>query len=35
MGGDELATGKVKIKNLATHEETVCDADKVAEAIGE
>lgn len=35
MGGDELATGKVKIKNLATHEETVCDADKVAEALGE
>lgn len=35
MGGDELATGKVKIKNLATHEETVCDADKVAEVLGE
>lgn len=35
MGGDELATGKVKIKNLATHEETVCNADKVAEALGE
>lgn len=35
MGGDELATGKVKIKSLATREETVCDADKVAEALGE
>lgn len=34
MGGDELAAGKVKIKNLATREETVCDADKVAEALG-
>lgn len=34
MGGDELATGKVKIKSLATREETVCDADKVAEALG-
>lgn len=34
MGGDELATGKVKIKSLATHEETVCDADKVAETLG-
>ena len=35
MGGDELAAGKVKIKSLATREETVCDADKVAEALGE
>ncbi len=34
MGGDELAAGKVKIKNLATREETVCDADKVAEVLG-
>lgn len=35
MGGDELAAGKVKIKSLATREETVCDADKVAEALRE
>lgn len=34
MGGDELAKGKVKIKNLTTHEETVCNTDKVAEALG-
>lgn len=33
MGGDELSAGKAKIKNLATREETVCDADKIAETL--
>ena len=31
MGGDELAAGTVKVKNLATREETVVSLDKLAE----
>ncbi|MBQ3483812.1 MAG: histidine--tRNA ligase [Clostridia bacterium] len=31
MGGDELAAGTVKVKNLATREESVVSQDKLAE----
>lgn len=33
MGGDELAAGTVKLKNLATREEAVLPRDRVAESL--
>ena len=33
IGGDELAAGKVKLRNMVTHEEALVDRDAVVGAV--
>ena len=35
LGGDELAAGKVKVRDMQSHDEVLADLDNVVEAVRE